>query len=507
MNNIAIRPVVLCGGNGTRLWPVSRKSYPKQFSNFTGDDTLLRQTIDRLNDVGCEDPLLMAGQEQRFIVSDQVSDLCSDLPKIVIEPAGRNTAPAICAAAEIIAQDDPKIVILVSPSDHVLDDLEMLQWALQTGAERAQKGDVVVFGVRPDRAETGYGYIELPSEVSDTTGAVQFVRFVEKPTEARAHEMLAENRFLWNSGMFMFTAQTVLALFEEKAPDILSAVRASVRSSGNDLCFTRLGDEYLEAPEISFDYAVMEKTNGVVVPLSCGWNDMGSWKTIWQEAVTDENAVAHIGNAKSIDCKNSIFRSDHKDIAMIGVGLSNIIAVATSDAVLVANINDAQAVGQVVPFLKSHSAPQAEQFRRSHRPWGYFETLSLGNRFQVKSIVVKSGEQLSLQSHVHRAEHWIVVTGSATVIVDQTEQLLTENQSIYIPLGAMHRLSNPGKVDLHLIEVQTGAYLGEDDIVRYEDNYARTTLGNEPQEWLRQAAGIGQSTENSVKSQCFIPPL
>ena len=468
-----IYPVIMCGGSGTRLWPLSRKSYPKQFSPLFDGGTLFQRTIGRLEGQGYADPLLLTNQEFRFIVAEQLSDAGSDATAIVIEPEGRNTAPAVCAAAHLIARDDPDGVMLVLPSDHIMSDVPAFHQAVSHGVAAARDGNVVTFGIMPDRPETGYGYIELDKAPGE--GAQSFVQFVEKPDAKRAAEMLTSGRYLWNSGMFVFSVRSVLAAFAEYAPKVDAACATAVERGKTDLCFLRLDPEaYGSSPDISIDYAIMEHVQGKVVPVDCGWNDLGSWKTVWQESELDDTNVAAGPGTVAIECKRSLLRSDDPDTRLVGLGLKDIVAVATRDAVLVADMNRAQDVRLAVDALKANGAPQATEFPRCYRPWGWYETLALGARFQVKQIMVKPGGQLSLQSHVHRSEHWVVVAGSARVTVDEDIQLLGENQSVYIPLGAVHRLENPGKVELHLIEVQSGAYLGEDDIVRYEDVYSRS---------------------------------
>ena len=468
-----IYPVIMCGGSGTRLWPLSRQSYPKQFSALFPGGSLFQRTIERLVETELADPLLLTNEAFRFIVAEQLSDAGAQPTHIVIEPEGRNTAPAVAAAAHLLARTDPDGVMLVLPSDHVIRDSEAFLAAVAHAVEAARAGQVVTFGIKPDRPETSYGYIELADAPGE--GAQPFVRFVEKPDMARAEEMLASGRYLWNSGMFVFSVRAVLEAFSAHAEAVNGAAAASVADGRTDLCFFRLDPEaYAQCPDISIDYAIMEHVQGTVVPVDCGWNDLGSWATVWQEAERDSDNVSAGAGAVAIDCERSLLRSDDPDTRLVGLGLKDIVAVATRDAVLVADMNRTQDVRLAVDALKAEGAPQATEFPRCYRPWGWYETLALGTRFQVKQIMVKPGGQLSLQSHVHRAEHWVVVAGTAKVTVDDDVKLLAENQSVYIPLGAVHRLENPGKVELHLIEVQSGAYLGEDDIVRYEDVYART---------------------------------
>ncbi|MEL6480337.1 MAG: mannose-1-phosphate guanylyltransferase/mannose-6-phosphate isomerase [Pseudomonadota bacterium] len=471
-NHPVIHPVIMCGGSGSRLWPVSRKAYPKQFAALLEGGSLFQRTLERVRGNGYAAPQLLTGADFRFVVAEQLSDAGVEPGHIVIEPEGRNTAPAICAAALMIAEADPEALLLVLPSDHVIRDEAAFHAAVAAGAAAAAGGAFVTFGITPDRAETGYGYIELDG--AGRAGAQPFVRFVEKPDAARAAEMLASGRFLWNSGMFLFPAAGLVAAFEAEAPEVLAACRAAVAAGRTDLCFFRLGEEaYRANPDISIDYAIMEKVAGQVVPVDCGWNDLGSWATVWQESAPGEAGVAVSEGALAIVCENVLLRTDDPDMRLVGLGLKDMVAVATRDGVLVAPMDRAQDVRKVVDGLKAVNAKQATEFPLVYRPWGWYETLALGGRFQVKQICVKPGGQLSLQSHVHRSEHWVVVSGTARVTVDDDVRLMTENQSIYIPLGAVHRLENPGKVELRLIEVQSGAYLGEDDIIRYEDVYAR----------------------------------
>lgn len=469
-----ITPVLLCGGSGTRLWPLSRKSFPKQFVPLTGETSLFQASVARLAGPDFAAPVVVTGSDFRFIVTEQMAAIGADPGAILIEPSARNTAPAILAAALHLAADDPARPMLVAPSDHVIPDSAAFAAAVARGLSPALEGQLVTFGIAPTHAETGYGWLEL-SAPSD--GApVALSRFVEKPDAARAEAMLQAGTFLWNAGIFLFTPATLIAAFEAHAPQVLAAVRAALAAAKADLGFLRLDPAaFAGAPDISIDYAVMEKAaNLTVVPFAGGWSDLGGWDAVWREMGPDAAGVATSGPATAIDCTDTLLRSESPDLELVGIGLDKLIVVAMPDAVLVADRARAQEVKRAVAALKAKRAKQAEAFARDHRPWGWFETLALSDRFQVKRIVVHPGAALSLQSHFHRSEHWIVVSGTAKVTVDDDVRLVTENQSVYIPLGAVHRMENPGRVPMVLIEVQTGAYLGEDDIVRYEDIYARS---------------------------------
>lgn len=469
-----ITPVLLCGGSGTRLWPLSRKSFPKQFVPLTGETSLFQASVTRLRGPDYAAPMVVTGSDFRFIVTEQMAAVGCDPGAILIEPAARNTGPAILAAALFLARTDADAPMLVAPSDHVIPDGAAFSAAVTRGLEAARAGQLVTFGITPTHAETGYGWLEL-SAASD--GApTPLTRFVEKPDLATAEAMLASGNFLWNAGIFLFTPATLIAAFEKHAPDILGPVRAALENGRTDLGFLRLDPAaWQAAPDISIDYAVMERSDNVtVVPFFSGWSDLGGWDAVWREMGPDADGVATGGPALALDCRDSLLRSETPGLELVGIGLKDTIVVATPDAVLVADRSRAQDVKKAVAALKQKGARQAEAFLRDHRPWGWFETLALDSRFQVKRIVVHPGAALSLQSHFHRSEHWIVVSGTARVTVDGTVTLLTENQSVYVPLGSVHRMENPGKVPMVLIEVQTGAYLGEDDIVRYEDVYSRT---------------------------------
>ncbi len=468
-----IYPIILAGGNGTRLWPLSRKSYPKQFARIIGDTSLFQQTVTRFASAEFAAPMVMTGCDFRFIVAEQLQATERPNADIVIEPAARNTAPAILTAA-LRLEAEPDAILLVTPSDHLIEDEAAYLSAVRAGAFAAADGRIATFGVTPTRPETGYGYLEVETGELDQR-VLPLRKFVEKPDVATAETMVNAGNYLWNAGIFMFRVDTILAVFEKYAPGLIAPCRAALALSQTDLDFTRLdADAYGKAEDISIDYAVMERAADMVaVPMSAGWCDLGGWKSVWGNSAQDDGGNAIGETATAIDCTNSLLRSEDPDIEVVGLGLDGIAAIATRDAVLVADMRDGQKMRSVVATLKAKGAKQAETFQRCHRPWGYYETLTLGRRFQVKRIMVHPGAQLSLQSHMHRAEHWVVVEGSANVTIGQDTRLLSENESTFIPLGEIHRLENPGKVPLHLIEVQSGAYLGEDDIVRYADIYDR----------------------------------
>ena len=469
-----ITPVLLCGGSGTRLWPLSRKSYPKQFAQIVGERTLFQQGALRLSGPGYAAPLILTNSDFRFIVTEQLAAVGIDPGAILIEPEGRNTAPAVLAAALHLQAQDPGALMLVAPSDHVIPDAAAFRAAVAAGVAAAQGGDLVTFGIAPDRPETGYGYLELaaPTQGLDPVG---LKRFVEKPDAKAAKAMLAAGNYLWNAGIFLFSVEAIVAAFRTHAPDLFEAVSEALAAAQPDLGFLRLAiAPWAQARDISIDYAVMEKAaNLSVVPFAAGWSDLGDWDAVRRESPRDGQGVATYGPATALDCTDSLLRAEDERLELVGIGLKNIVAVAMPDAVLVADVSRAQDVKLAVSALKARRAHQAENFPKDHRPWGWFESLVIGQRFQVKRIVVHPGASLSLQSHHHRSEHWIVVEGTAKVTIGDDEKLVSENQSVYIPLGVRHRMENPGKMPMVLIEVQTGPYLGEDDIIRYDDVYAR----------------------------------
>lgn len=471
-----IYPVILCGGSGTRLWPLSRKSYPKQFARLTGKQSLFQASAKRLSGEGIGPPVILTNADFRFIVVEQLAEIGIDPAAIIIEPEMRNTGPAVLAAALWLQEQNPAGLMLVAPSDHVIRDARAFRAAVKAGKSACDKGDLVTFGIRPDRPETGYGYLELAEKTSDTSPVPRKLkRFVEKPDAAKAEKFLAAGNFLWNAGIFLFPVKAIVEEFEKNCSQLIDLCERSVKEAQTDLDFLRLAPEpWGELESISIDYAVMEKAaNLSVVPFGDGWSDLGGWDAVWRESDGDKNGVVTQGQATALSCSNTLLRSESPNLEVIGIGLENIAVVAMPDAVLVADMSDAQQVKKAVDTLKTKGVSQAEHHPRDHRPWGWFERISLGNRFQVKRIMVHPGASLSLQSHMHRSEHWVVVEGTARVTIGKEVSLLSENQSVYITVGERHRLENPGKVDLHLIEVQTGSYLGEDDIVRYEDVYKR----------------------------------
>ena len=472
-----IYPLLLCGGSGTRLWPLSRKSYPKQFTNLTGEESLFQGAAKLLRGAGYGAPLVITGSDFRFVVTEQLAAVEIAPKGVLIEPEGRNTAPAVLAGALALEAEAPDALILVAPSDHVIPDAEQFRATVQAAAPAAEAGQLVTFGIRPSRAETGYGWLAMSQDPGEDFAPVPqpLKGFVEKPDAATAKTLLTGGQHLWNAGIFLFSVKTIIAAFETHAPAMLTGVRQAVEAGERDLGFTRLApDPWAALEDISIDYAVMEKADNLtVVPYSGVWSDLGGWDAVWRENGPDATGLATTGPATALDCTNTLLRAEDPQQHLVGIGLENIVAIAMPDAVLVAHMDRVQDVKTAVAALKVKQVVQAETLPRDYRPWGWYESLIVGTRFQVKRIHVHPGASLSLQSHHHRSEHWIVVEGTAKVTVDKDVTLITENQSVYIPLGAVHRMENPGKVPMVLIEVQTGSYLGEDDIIRYEDIYAR----------------------------------
>jgi len=476
MTSPSLVPVILCGGTGTRLWPLSRASYPKQYWPLAGttEETLLQQTHQRLQGLPeLAPPLLICNEDHRFIVAEQMRQIGVEPAAILLEPVGRNTAPAVAVAAlpATAHGDDP--VLLILAADHVIRRAADFRATVAAGMAAAADGQLVSFGIVPTSAETGYGYIEAAGPMAAAT-PVPIARFVEKPDRATAEQFLATGRFTWNSGMFLFRASAILAELERLAPEVVSCCRAALDQDTADLDFLRMEREaFANCPNIALDVAVMERTGlGTVLPLEAGWSDVGSWSALWETGDRDGDGNVLRGRVISEDARNCYLRSEHR--LVVGLGVEDLVVIETNDAVLVAHRDRAQDVKTIVNRLEAAGSSEGKAHRRIYRPWGSYDGVVEGERWQVKKIVVNPGASLSLQMHHHRAEHWVVVKGTAVVEKDGVEELVGENQSTYIPLGAKHRLSNPGKIAVELIEVQSGPYLGEDDIVRFEDVYGRS---------------------------------
>ncbi len=480
-----IQPVVLSGGSGTRLWPLSREKYPKQLLPLIGEDSLLQATVRRVEGIAGVElaaPMVVCNEEYRFVIAEQMR-LMGKPGTVVLEPLGRNTAPALTIAAHAAIKNGADPVLLVMPADHVIMDGAAFRVAVVKGAQLAQAGAVVTFGITPDAPETGYGYIQSGAAFG-TDGAKQIARFVEKPDLQTAQAYLDEGTYSWNSGLFMMKASVWLAAMERCRPDIAQACATAWSEGRADGEFVRVGKEAFSAcPSDSIDYAVMERLagqggavleglpTGVVIPLSAGWSDVGAWEALWNVLPKDDKGNVAQGDVLMQDSRNTLALSEGRLIACVGV--DDLIVVETADAILVAHKNKTQDVKKIVDRLKQAGRSEGQAHRKVFRPWGWYDSIDHGERFQVKRIVVKPGAALSLQMHHHRAEHWIVVSGTAKVTVGDKTLLLSENESTYIPLGTTHRLENPGKLALEMIEVQSGSYLGEDDIVRFEDVYGR----------------------------------
>ncbi|AJE98060.1 mannose-1-phosphate guanylyltransferase/mannose-6-phosphate isomerase [Pandoraea apista] len=473
---MSITPVILCGGSGTRLWPLSRASYPKQYLSLAGSDTLLQQTVKRIGTLeGATAPLIISNNEQRFLVAEQLRAIDTKPSAIVLEPVARNTAPAVAAAALIALRQDANAMLLVLPSDHVIANEAKFLEAVRAGRTLANDDFLVTFGIPPASPHTGYGYIRRGKATEVCASGFHVDQYVEKPDAKTAESLIAAGHCYWNSGMFLFKAKTYLDELERLAPEMFRQVNAAVEHGAVDIDFFRLDQASLEAcPSDSIDYAVMEKAHraAVVDADGLGWNDIGSWSAVAEIAERDGDGNSLLGDVVARGVKNSYVRSESRMVAAIGV--DDLVIVETPDVVLVASKDRVQEVKSVVEKLIAEGRPESVFHQRVFRPWGSYEGICVGERFQVKKIVVKPGASLSLQMHFHRSEHWVVVRGTARVTNGENTILLTENQSTYIPVGTTHRLENPGKVPLELIEVQSGAYLGEDDIVRFEDNYGRS---------------------------------
>ncbi|QEL57697.1 mannose-1-phosphate guanylyltransferase/mannose-6-phosphate isomerase [Chromobacterium paludis] len=479
---INVTPVILCGGSGTRLWPLSRTGFPKQFLCLTGSESLFQQAVQRLSGLASADmqlapPLIVAGEDHRFLAAQQLREIGIELGSALLEPVGRNTAPALTLAALAATEEGHDPVLVVTPADQTVSDFDAFVVATQTAIKEAANGAIVILGVTPDRPETGYGYIQM----DNAAGGIQartVLRFVEKPDAQTAQGYLEEGGYFWNAGMFVLKASVWLNALETFRPAILAKTRLAWSKRSTDAQFVRPGkDEFAGIPAESVDYAAIEHCPGSafpikMVPLDAGWSDLGAWDAVWEVLSKDENGNAHVGDVLTIGSCNTLVHATSRLVSLVGV--ENIIVVETSDAVLVANKSCSQDVKHIVSGLQKQKREEYALHRKVHRPWGWYDSIDEGGRFKVKRIQVKPKASLSLQKHHHRAEHWIVVKGTAEITNGDQVILLTENQSTYIPLGEVHRLANPGTIPLEIIEVQSGSYLGEDDIVRFEDNYGRT---------------------------------
>lgn len=467
-----IIPVILSGGGGTRLWPMSRRAFPKQLLALGGERSLLQETLLRADGADFAPPLVICNEEYRFLIAQQAQDL-GLRGQVIIEPTGRNTAPAVAVAALHGGRDDADALLLILPSDHMIADVDGFRAMVARGARAAEAGWLVTFGVTPDRAETGYGYIKRAEALDAAPGCFRVERFVEKPDQETAEGYLASGDFAWNSGMFLVSARTLLDEMRRLEPAIVTACEAALAAADQDLDFLRLGAaEFSESPSISLDHAVMEKTErAAVVPADIGWSDIGSWDALWRMSASDGEGNTQVGDVLSIDSRGNYLHSEKQLLATLGV--EDLAVVATSDAIMVCPRERSQEVRDLVALLDRGERAEAEHHRRVFRPWGSYESIDTDGGFQVKRLIVLPGASISLQRHRHRAEHWVVVQGTAEVTRDEEVFQLQVNQSAYIPIGAVHRLRNPGDQDLHIIEVQCGDYLGEDDIERFEDNYGR----------------------------------
>lgn len=464
-----ILPVIMAGGSGTRLWPLSRSLYPKQFLNIVGDKTMLQNTALRLNNLESESSLVICNNEHRFLVAEQMRELGSHVD-IILEPVGRNTAPAIALAALKALQGGNDPLLLVLAADHVIQNTKAFEKAVENAKGFATEGKLVTFGIVANSPETGYGYIRRGNDLG---AGFDVDKFVEKPDLETAQSYIDTGEYYWNSGMFLFKASRYIEELEKFYPTILEACKKSLDSAYQDLDFIRIDEELFSAcPSESIDYAVMEKTtDAVVVPMDAGWSDIGSWSAIWDVSEKDENGNRVLGDVLAEDSKNCLVHAEDRLVSILG--LEDIVVVDTKDTVLIADKNKVQDVKKIVEKLKAANREEWKIHREVYRPWGKYDSIDMGDRYQVKRITVNPGSKLSVQMHHHRAEHWVVVSGTANVTNGEKTFLVSENESTYIPIGQVHALENPGKVPLELIEVQTGSYLGEDDIVRLEDNYGR----------------------------------
>jgi mannose-1-phosphate guanylyltransferase/mannose-6-phosphate isomerase len=468
-----IIPVIMAGGNGTRLWPMSRKAYPKQFLSLIDDQTLIQQTCKRAKAISNDQMLIICNEEHRFLCAEQLRQLGITNAQILLEPVGKNTAPAIGLAAEFIKQQYGDAVMVVLSADHYIEDLAYFADTVRYGCERALTGEIITFGVTPTKPETGYGYINKGEQLSQ--GIFKISQFVEKPTLEVATEYLDSGEYLWNSGMFTMLASSYLNELITYQPEIQVNCQKAIADAQSDLEFIKPHKEwFVKCPEDSIDYAVMEKTNkGSVIEFKGVWNDIGAWSSIWELSEKDENGNCSVGKTELLNSHNNYVNSKEKLTAVLG--LNDIIVIDTKDALLIADKNQVQDIKQLVNRLKLTDIELIENHREVYRPWGHYDSIANDVRYQVKKISVLPGHKLSVQMHYHRAEHWIVVKGTAHVTIGDKEKIVCENESVYIPIGEIHSLENKGKIPLELIEIQSGAYLGEDDIVRFQDNYGRVS--------------------------------
>jgi len=478
MRNKAIIPVILSGGSGTRLWPLSRESYPKQFLALDSrtKKTLLQNTYERLIGIeGLENPILICNEEHRFIVAEQFREINTDPQAIILEPIGRNTAPAIAVAAlqAISLGKDPLLLILAA--DHLIENIIEFKKVIQSAKTYANKGRLVTFGIVPTCAETGYGYIEAKGSLhpEDKISGLEIKNFIEKPNQEKAEELIKDPRYTWNSGIFLFKASSIINELERFSPEIINYCKIAVKKNLVDLDFLRLdADSFKKCPKLSIDVAVMEKTKlGTVLPLNVGWSDIGSWKSLWDISNKDHDGNYINGRIVADKIRNCYIKSEKR--LVVGLGIENIIIVETNDAILVANKEHAQNIGNIIKGLDNHNYPEGKMHKKIYRPWGNYTTIGEGEKWQIKLIEVKPNASLSLQMHNHRSEHWVIFNGTALIEKDGKKEILVENQSTFIPVGCKHRLSNPGSIKLEIIEVQSGTYLDENDIIRFEDSYGR----------------------------------
>ncbi len=473
--NMQLIPVILVGGSGTRLWPVSRKNHPKQFLNITGDQTLLQATLSRLDGVkNIDKSIVLCNENHRFTAAEQLTEMGHDFGALILEPVGKNTAPAVAIAALRAIEKHDDALLLVLPADHVIQDTKAFHQAIELAKEAAKKNKLVTFGIVPNKAETGYGYVKRGESKPFDKGVIFDVsEFVEKPDFATAEKYVDSGDYYWNSGMFLFKASVFLNELEQFNPEMLEACKRALNGAEHDLDFLRLDKKAFEAcPSDSIDYAVMEKTTeAMVVPLDAAWNDVGSWDALWEIEEKQENGNVLRGDVILHESHDCLVRAEHKLVSLVGV--KDLVIIETKDALLVAAKDKVQDVKAIVEKLRSSERSETELHREVYRPWGKYDSVDVGEHFQVKRITVKPGQSTSMQKHHHRAEHWIIVSGTARINCDDKTFLCTENQAAFIPQGSKHRISNPGKIPMEMIEVQTGVYLGEDDIVRYEDDYGR----------------------------------